>query len=206
MYSRREEFWNTLTHAIGALLGVAGLLVLLSNNSHKSPYSTISILVYATSLILLFTASSVYHAVRTEKWKRIMRKADHISIYLLIAGTYTPVSLISLIDHSGWTIFCTVWIIAAVGGLLKLFYTGKYEWFSLLLYLLMGWLIIFDIGTLIDVQSTIGLVLLGTGGACYTIGTVFYAIKKIPYNHAIWHLFVLAGAILHFFFILIDVV
>jgi hemolysin III len=206
MYSRREEFWNTLSHAIGALLGVAGLIVLLLVNNHKSSYSTMSIIIYGISLIVLFSASTLYHAVRTAKWKRIMRKVDHISIYLLIAGTYTPVALISLIGHSGWTIFWTVWGIALAGGLLKIFFTGRFEWFSLLLYLVMGWLIVFDLSTLIEVQSTLGLVLLGIGGACYTVGILFYAVQKIPFNHFIWHLFVLAWAVFHFFFILLDVV
>jgi hemolysin III len=206
MYSRREEFWNTLTHALGALLGIAGLVILLVKNGHKTPYSTMSVYFYGISIIILFTASAVYHAVRGAKWKRIMRKADHISIYILIAGTYTPVALISLIGYSGWIIFWTVWIIAILGGLMKLFYTGKFEWLSLLLYLVMGWLIVFDIRTVVEVQSTLGLVLLGAGGACYTLGTVFYAVNKIPFNHAIWHIFVLAGAVFHYFFILLDVV
>ncbi|NND64174.1 MAG: hemolysin III family protein [Flavobacteriaceae bacterium] len=206
MYSKREEFWNTVSHAIGILLGIAGLILLIINDSHKTEYSTASVIVYGISIIVLYLASTLYHAVKNTDWKIQLRKLDHISIYLLIAGTYTPVALISLLDSSGWFIFWTVWGIAAFGILLKLFFTGRFEVFSLLLYLVMGWLIVIDITNVIDLHSTLGLSLLAIGGASYTIGTLFYAVERIPYNHAIWHLFVLAGSVFHFFFILLDVI
>ncbi|MDC8004415.1 hemolysin III family protein [Aureisphaera galaxeae] len=206
MYTKREEFWNTLTHGLGVLLAITGLVVLLVKDTHESTYSTLSILFYGISLILLYLASTLYHAIPWKHWKSTLRKLDHISIYLLIAGTYTPVALISLIDGNGWTIFWTVWIIAGIGTLLKVFFTGKFEAISLLLYLVMGWLILFDFTNVVEAHSTFGLTLLALGGAAYTLGIVFYVVEKIPYNHAIWHLFVLAGSIFHFFFILYDVI
>lgn len=206
MYSKTEELWNAISHGIGVLLGITGLIVLLVFDSGKTEYSTLSILFYAISIILLYSASTIYHAATNVRWKNVFRKIDHICIYFLIAGTYTPVALISLEKTSGWLIFWTVWIICAVGTLLKVFFTGKFETVSVLLYLIMGWLIAFDFGSLIAVQSTLGLVLMILGGAFYTVGILFYAIKKIPYNHLIWHIFVLAGSTFHFFFILLDVI
>ncbi|MDX1766873.1 MAG: hemolysin III family protein, partial [Arenibacter troitsensis] len=138
--------------------------------------------------------------------KNRLRILDHISIYFLIAGTYTPVALLMLEKGNGWLLFYTVWGIAALGALMKLFYTGKYEFISLLLYLVMGWLIVLDLDNLLNNTTTIGLGTLFLGGAFYTLGIIFYAIERIPYNHFIWHLFVLGGAISHWFFILIDVV
>ncbi|GAB5399624.1 MAG: hypothetical protein Aureis2KO_12090 [Aureisphaera sp.] len=164
------------------------------------------ILFYGVSLILLYLASTLYHAIPKANWKPLLRKLDHISIYLLIAGTYTPVALISLIDGNGWSLFWTVWSIAAIGTILKIFFTGRFEKLSLLLYLVMGWLILFDMTAVLEAHSTLGITLLAVGGAFYTLGIVFYIIEKIPYNHTIWHLFVLAGSIFHFFFILLDVI
>lgn len=205
MYSKREEFWNTITHGIGIPLGVIALILMLSFDSHRSEFSTMSIIFYGLSIILLYTSSTLYHGIRSTEWKPFLRKVDHISIYFLIAGTYTPVALISLEQGSGWTIFWTVWGITAFGTLLKIFFTGKFEAISLLLYLVMGWLIVFDYKSMVALHSTFGITLLALGGACYTVGTVFYAIQKIPFNHAIWHVFVLGGSIFHFFFILLDV-
>jgi hemolysin III len=206
MYTKKEELWNTISHGLGILLGIAGLILLLVFDSEKTSYSTFSILLYATSVIVLYSASTLYHAISNVKWKPLLRKLDHISIYLLIAGTYTPVALISLEHGSGWTLFWTVWGIAALGTFLKIFFTGKFEVISLLLYLVMGWLIAFDFSSVLEVQSTLGIVLLALGGAFYTVGILFYVVQKIPYNHAIWHAFVLAGSIFHFFFIFTDVI
>ncbi|MCQ0112964.1 PAQR family membrane homeostasis protein TrhA [Zhouia amylolytica] len=204
--TRKEEFWNAMSHGVGIILGIIGLVFLLLTDSDKTPYSTLSIILYAISVIVLFSASTIYHAVEDLELKQMWRKADHISIYFLIAGTYTPVSLITLENGSGWLIFGVVWAVAILGTVLKVFFTGKYEIFSLLLYLFMGWLIIFDIQDLIANVSQLGLNLLMLGGAFYTLGTVFYAIKKIPYNHVIWHFFVLGGAVSHYFFILLEVI
>ena len=203
--TRLEERLNTWSHAIGALLGIAGLVILI-NKQQDTPWSLFSVLIYGISIIILFSASTLYHAVKTEKRKHYFRIIDHISIYLLIAGTYTPVLLLMLADSKGWPLFYAVWGIAAFGVFLKLFFTGRFEVFSTLLYLVMGWLIVFDFSVLAERMDTNGLLFLFTGGLFYTVGIVFYAINKIPYNHVIWHVFVLAGAICHYFMILWYVV
>lgn len=193
----KEELFNTISHAVGAIFGIIGLFLLLSKNSNKTSYATISIVVYSFAFISMFIASSLYHFVSKYELKRKLRVVDHINIYFLIAGSYTPISLITLVNGKGWTIFYIVWGITAVGTLLKLFFTGKYEFVSLLLYLIMGWLVVYDFENILDYTSSQGIQLLFLGGAFYTLGIIFYAIKKIPYNHFIWHLFVLGGAISH---------
>jgi len=158
------------------------------------------------SFIILFAASTLYHYTVEKTLKQRYRILDHISIYLLIAGTYTPVLLITLINSLGFTLLYLVWGIACFGLVLKLFFTGRFEVFSMLLYLIMGWLIVIDFPNLMLAIGSGGVFWLILGGLLYTIGIVFYAISKIPYNHFIWHLFVLAGAISHFFMILLYVI
>ncbi len=196
-----EEKWNTISHAAGAVMGVFGLVGLLVYNTIQ-PWSIFSIVVYGVSIIILFSASALYHAMKTEEKKRKFRIVDHISIYLLIAGTYTPVVLLLLSDSKGWLLFSLVWGIALVGAILKLFYTGKFGFLSTLLYLVMGWLIVLDFQALELAMDPRGIQLLWAGGAFYTIGIIFYAIKKIPFHHVIWHFLVLGGAICHYFMIL----
>ncbi len=154
----------------------------------------------------MFVVSTLYHAVQSSKLKRRLRILDHITIYFLIAGTYTPLTVITLESGNGWYIFYTVWGIAALGTVLKLFYTGKYELVSLLLYLAMGWLIVIDFENLLERTTSLGIWLLFIGGAFYTLGILFYAWERIPYNHFIWHLFVLGGAMSHWFFIYKSVI
>lgn len=197
----KEELLNTISHAVGAIFGSIGLFLLLSENSEKTPYATISIVIYSFTFISMFLASSFYHYVRNPDLKKKLRVVDHINIYFLIAGTYTPISLIMLIDGKGWAIFYTVWGIAAVGTLLKFFLTGKFEILSLVLYLAMGWLVVYDFDNILDYTSSQGIELLFLGGAFYTLGIIFYAIDRIPYNHFIWHLFVLGGAVSHWLMI-----
>ncbi|GAA3555328.1 PAQR family membrane homeostasis protein TrhA [Snuella lapsa] len=201
-----EEKLNTITHGVGAFLGAVGLVMLILNDNHKTAWSLFSVVVYGCSIIILFTASTLYHATKSEQTKYYFRIVDHISIYFLIAGTYTPVLLITLRDSLGWPLFWIVWGIAAFGIVLKLFFTGRFEVFSTLLYLIMGWLIVFDFYALSDAIGSTGVLLLFAGGLAYTVGIVFYAIKSIPYNHVIWHLFVLAGALFHYFMILCYVI
>jgi len=196
-----EEKLNAISHGIGAVLGIAALVLFIVFNSDKTACSLFSVIVYGISIIVLFTASTLYHSVTKDKQKHIFRIIDHISIYILIAGTYTPVCLITLEQSLGWPLFWSVWGIAIFGVVLKLFFTGRFELFSTLLYLIMGWLIIFDFSYLSDHISSDGILLLFAGGLSYTVGILFYAIQKIPFNHVIWHLFVLAGAIFHFFMI-----
>ena len=203
--TRLEEQLNTISHGIGALLGIAGLVILLVKQDN-TPWSLFSVLAYGISIIILFTASTLYHAAKTETRKHYFRIVDHVSIYLLIAGTYTPVLLLLLSDSKGWELFWAVWGIAVFGVILKLFFTGRFEIFSTLLYLVMGWLIVFDFDALVNSMESGGLMLLIAGGLAYTVGIVFYAIRRIPYNHVIWHVFVLAGAICHYLMILLFVV
>jgi len=204
--TKLEERLNSISHAFGALLGIAALVLLIVLDTHKTDWSLFSIIVYGISIIILFTSSTLYHAVKGEKRKHYFRIIDHIGIYLLIAGTYTPVLLITLEDSLGWTLFWVVWGIAGFGVVLKLFFTGRFGVFSTLLYLFMGWLIAFDFSTLSNLVNPNAIVLLIAGGLSYTIGIIFYAIHRIPYNHVIWHLFVLVGAICHFFMILFYVI
>jgi hemolysin III len=204
--TKLEEQLNALTHGIGAVLGIAALVLLIVYVDHTKPWSLFSVVVYGSSIVILFLASTFYHAVKGEKRKHYFRIVDHVSIYLLIAGTYTPVLLIALTQSLGWTLFWTVWGIAAFGVILKLFFTGKFEVFSTLLYLVMGWLVIFDFSNVSEALGSNGILWLFAGGLFYTVGIIFYAIQKIPYNHVIWHLFVLGGAICHFFMIFYHVI
>ena len=201
-----EEQLNAASHGIGALLGIAGLVLLIVFNTNKADWSLFSVIVYGISLIVLFTASTLYHSMKGEKRKHYFRIIDHISIYLLIAGTYTPVLLITLEKSLGWPLFWTVLGIAVFGVILKLFFTGRFEIFSTLLYLVMGWLIVFDFTNLSEAIGSKGVLWFFAGGLFYTVGIIFYAIHRIPYNHVIWHLFVLGGAIGHFFMILFYVI
>ena len=204
--TRREEHFNAATHALGALLGIAGFILLIIYESKKTEWSLFSVIVYGLSIIILFSASALYHSVKSEKNRHFFRIVDHISIYLLIAGTYTPLLLITLEQSLGWTLFWVVWGIALFGLVLKIFFTGRFELFSTLLYLVMGWLIVFDFSALIEVMPTNGIVFLIIAGLAYTVGIIFYAIERIPYNHVIWHLFVLAGAIFHYFMVFFYVI
>jgi len=195
-----EEKLNAITHGVGAFLGIIGLGFLIYYDTNKTPFSLFSVIVYGSSVVILFTASTLYHLAIDQKKKYYLRITDHISIYFLIAGTYTPVLLISLIESLGWILFYLVWTITALGIVMKLFFTGKFEVFSTLMYLAMGWLIVFDLSSLAD-KINEGMVFLIAGGVAYTVGVVFYTFERIPYNHVIWHLFVLIGAFCHFLMI-----
>lgn len=203
---KKEEMLNAWSHGLGVLLSIPALVTLLVQHSGSATYGTFALVVYGLSLSLLFSASTVYHLAAQPKLKRRLRILDHISIYFLIAGTYTPVALIKLVDGNGWILFGTVWFIALVGSGLKLFFTGKYEIVSLVLYLVMGWLIVVDLNNLVALSSFKGLLLLSLGGFFYTFGILFYVWKRIPHHHLIWHVFVLAGAASHWTFVYIDVI
>ena len=196
-----EEKLNAYSHALGIVLAAIGGIFLFQNDVEGNPYMKGSIIAYVISLIVLFSASTVYHAVENPKIKKKLRILDHISIYYLIAGTYTPVCLSVLMPSKGWLLFYLVWGTALFGTVLKIFFTGKFEAFSLVLYGVMGWLIVIDLPYLLERMSSSGLIYLAAGGAFYTIGILFYAVKKIPYNHLIWHFFVLGGAISHWWLI-----
>lgn len=197
----KEERLNTISHAAGIVLGVVGLVLLLFKNRNINDYSTISIWIYGLCLIALYTASTVYHAIKHEHKKKKAQIFDHIGIFLLIAGTYTPICLITLEQTTGWTLFLIIWRIAALGLVMKLFLTGKLDKLSLLIYLVMGWLAVTEMNQLLNLLPTEALVYLALGGVFYTLGTIFYASNKIKYGHFIWHLFVLGGSISHYLMI-----
>lgn len=194
----KQEILNTISHGMGIVLGIVGLIFLLVKNNNSSLYSTLSIWTFGLSLIILYTSSTIYHFFVNENWKKKARVLDHMSIFLLIAGTYTPICLITLEKSSGWTLFTIVWTIAALGIIMKIFLTGKVDKLSLLLYLVMGWLLVFDIKNIANSMTSQALIFLVLGGVLYTLGTIFYARDKMPYAHFIWHLFVLGGSASHY--------
>ncbi|AIF49988.1 hemolysin III family protein [Pelosinus sp. UFO1] len=194
-----EEVMNAVTHGIGTLLAVAGL-VLLTVFAYLNGriWHIVSFSIYGTTLVLLYLASTLYHSFTNERVKRIFKILDHSAIYLLIAGTYTPFTLVPLHGVLGWTVFSLVWGLAIIGIVLKVFFVGRYKVLSTLCYLGMGWFIVFAIKPLLATVPALGMIWLFAGGLFYTLGSVFYLWKRLPYNHAIWHLFVLAGSISHF--------
>jgi hemolysin III len=193
-----EERWNVITHGFGFLVFVIASFLLLKNATESTaPYALIAITIYCASQLFLYAASTSYHYAKPEKIKWRLRTMDHISIYFSIAGTYTPVCLISLEQSSGWTILAAVWGVALFGTIWKLFFTGKFEAFSSILYLLMGWMILIDIDALLAVFSDAELYWLIAGGISFSVGIVFYAWSRPYFNHVIWHLFVLGGSFSH---------
>ena len=199
--SREEEFWNALTHFIGLLGSIIGICYLLFINNDLPILSLSGVLFFGFGLVSVYLSSTLYHYVSEPVLKEKLRIFDHISIYYLIAGSYAPVCLITLLDKSGIYIFIAVCIIAIFGTIFKLFYTGKFEKLSLGLYLLMGWLVVAELSQLLNLLSAEALTYMAIGGVFYTLGTIFYASKRIPYGHFIWHLFVLGGSVSHYFMI-----
>ena len=198
-YDLSEEKINILTHAIGLLLSIVALVLLIIHaSSNGSARHIVSFTIFGASMILLYSASTLYHYSQTPNLRRKLNILDHASIYVLIAGTYTPFTLVTLKGALGWTIFGITWGIALIGIFLKLFYTGKYDKISTIAYVAMGWIIIFAVKPLIENLPLNGLYWLLAGGIFYTIGAVLYSIKKIKFNHAIFHIFVLLGSFSHF--------
>lgn len=205
-YWRHQEIANSVTHGLGIALSVAGLIVLVVLASlHATVWHIVSFSIFGASLVLLYTASTLYHSFRSPRVKQVLHIIDHSSIYLLIAGSYTPFVLVTLRGAWGWSLFGVVWGIALAGIVLKTFFTGRYKMASTILYLLMGWMIVVAIKPLAHAMPVGGIVWLAAGGLAYTIGAVIYMWKTIPYHHAIWHLFVLAGSICHYFSVLLYV-
>ncbi len=199
-FSKKEEIANAILHGIGLGLAIAALviLVILANLSASTKY-TISYSIYGSTLIILYLSSTLYHSFKATKAKKIFKIFDHSAIYLLIAGTYTPITIIVLEGKLGWGIFIAVWSIAIIGIILKIFLIGKFKLLSTLLYIAMGWLVIIAIRPLLQNMNRRSIIFLLSGGLLYTTGTIFYLWKNLKYSHAVWHLFVLAGSICHFF-------
>ena len=198
-YSPPEEMTNIISHAIGLVLSTVALLLMLIRASESGDtLHIVSAAIFGFSLIALYAASTLYHSAKDPKARSRLRINDHATIYILIAGTYTPFTLITLNGWVGWTVFGVSWAMATAGVILKLFFTGKYNVLSTLMYVLMGWIIIFAIKPLINSLSSEGLFWLIAGGVAYTTGAVIYSFEKINFNHAIFHLFVLLGSFCHF--------
>lgn len=206
-YSNREEWANTITHAFGILVSAIGVVILLATTwSRDDGWRFGSVVIYSVSLIALFSASTLYHGTRHLRRKRLWRRLDHAVIYVVIAGTYTPFLLVHLRTTLGWTLFVVVWLLALFGVVFKLLFTGYFDRLTTFAYVVMGWLAILALRQLSAVIETAGLWLLFAGGIVYTLGVVFFMWKRIPYNHALWHLFVLGGSVCHYLAILLYVI
>lgn len=198
-YTRREEIANSITHGIGAALSVVGLIVLvILAVIYGDVWRVVSFSIYGGSLILLYLASTLYHSLHHPKVKKVLRRFDHAAIYVLIAGTYTPFLLVSMRGSLGWPLFILIWGMAAAGIVWKMFFLGKLEILATIIYILMGWMCVFLFKDMMAAIPPLGVTMLVAGGIVYTAGVIFYAWEKLPYNHAIWHLFVLGGSICHF--------
>jgi len=199
-YSPLEESINIYSHILGIVLSLVGLVfLLLKAANHGDVWHIVSAAIFGISLIVLYTASSLYHSAKDPAVRNRLRIFDHAAIYVIIAGTYTPFTLITLHGTVGWIIFGITWGMALIGIILKLFFTGRFKILSTAMYVFMGWVIVFAINPLIDNLAPSGLQLLVAGGLAYTVGAVLYSIKAIPLNHAIFHILVLVGTGCHYF-------
>ena len=206
-YSAGEELAHALTHGAGVLIGIAVLVLLVVFAAlRKGAWEVTSCAVYGTTFILLYLGSTLYHAVTNPGAKRVLKVVDHSAIYLLIAGTYTPYALAPLRGALGWSIFGAIWGAALLGIGFKVFFTGRFHAVSLISYLFMCWFCAIAVKPLYRELSTAGFVFLVAGGLCYSVGAVFYAWDSLKWSHTVWHLFVLAGSICHFFSVLFGVV
>lgn len=206
-YSTGEEIFNSVSHGVGALLSIIGASVLVTLAvCFGNGLAIVTSIIYGLSLIMLYTMSTLYHAFPFQKVKQLFRIFDHSSVYLLIAGSYTPFTLITLQNSpKGLPIFIAMWACTAIGILLNVFNVEKFKWVSLVLYVGMGWTAIFAIKDIASVLPRSGFILLLAGGIAYTVGVIFYIMKKVKYMHAVWHLFVLLGSILHYLCVVLYV-
>ncbi|MFV8838281.1 PAQR family membrane homeostasis protein TrhA [Salinimicrobium soli] len=199
MYSPKEEFWNVFSHGSGLALSILAVFLLLERACDYSNLAlTLSFGVFGISLVVLYAASTFYHSAKDPKTRFKLKIFDHIAIFILIAGTYTPFSVVTLQGSTGWTILGVAWGIAFIGTMLKIFFTGRFKILSTLLYVGMGWIIVFAISPLLQNLSMAGLWWLFAGGMAYTLGAILYNVPRIKYNHAIFHVFVLLGSFCHF--------
>jgi hemolysin III len=206
-YTPQEELANRLTHGLAALASVPALVVLLIAAARTGdPYRVVASAVFAGSLCVFYTISALYHSLRGERARYLFRILDHAGIYLVIAASYTPFTLVSLRAGSGWLLFGVVWALAIGGMVFKSLMTHRLRFLAPVFYLALGWLIVVDIDGLLRTVPAGGVAYLAAGGLAYTVGVLFYAIDRIPYNHAIWHLFVIAGSVCHYLAVLWYVV
>ncbi|MFA7542929.1 MAG: hemolysin III family protein [Candidatus Cloacimonadaceae bacterium] len=198
--SLKEELANAITHGIGAGLAIAALVILVVFAAKiNDTWKVVSFSIYGATMIILFLSSTLYHSFPQPYLKRFFRILDHSSIFLLIAGTYTPVTIGSMRGGWGWALFGVIWGLTILGIILKIFAMNRFKWLSSAVYLLMGWIIVIAIKPLLNVVPTSFIIWMVAGGLAYSLGIIFYSAKKLCFHHAIWHLFVLGGAICHFF-------
>ncbi|MCP5455195.1 MAG: hemolysin III family protein [Thermotogae bacterium] len=206
-FTTGEEVANSIIHGFGMLFSLAALvLMIIFSALEGTAWHVVSTSIFGVTLLLLYTSSTLYHALTNRKAKNLFEIFDHSSIYLLIAGTYTPFTLVTLRGPLGWTIFGIVWGMAVLGILFKIFFVKRFVFLSTLIYIIMGWMIIIGINPLMQNIDPNGIFWLVTGGILYTLGTVFYIWRKFRYHHAVWHLFVLAGSFCHFWCVLFYVI
>ena len=202
-YSLGEEIFNSVSHGIGGLLSIAGSVVLIVFCAlYADAWAVVSASIYGASLIILYTMSTLYHAITNNKAKNFFRIMDHDTIFFLIAGTYTPFTLVTLRRPVGWVLFGIVWGAAIIGIVLNSIDLERFRKPSVICYILMGWAIIFAIKPMINALPSVSLIFLLTGGIFYTVGIIFYALKKVKWFHSVWHLFTISGSVFHFFSIL----
>ncbi|MBS5939463.1 hemolysin III family protein [Clostridium sp.] len=206
-YTKGEEIANAVTHGVGAILAIVGsVFLIIAAAKTKNGYALTGVWVYCISLIILYLGSTLYHSIPGKMVKRVLRILDHASIYLLIAGTYTPIILILMnSDKKSMQLLLVIWGIALLGIIFKAFWVDRFNLFSTILYILMGWIIVINIKTVLLLVPFNILMFIVLGGIAYTVGCIFYAADKMPYNHFIWHLFVLTGSALHYVAILLGV-
>jgi len=206
-YTLGEEIANSVIHGIGIALSIGALAILVVFGAMSGSGAKLGAgIVYGISLVLEYTASTLYHSFPWPRAKHVFKILDHCGIYLLIAGTYTPFCLVTLADDGGVWLFGVVWLIAAVGISVEAFWAYRPRWLSALTYLAMGWIIVVAVGPLAENLAPGGVWLLVAGGLAYTVGTVFYVLKRVPYMHAVWHLLVLVGSVLHFLAVVLFVI
>ncbi len=206
-YTLGEEIANSVIHGMGIVLGIAGLGVLTAFAAlHGDAWHIVSCSIFGAALIVLYTTSTLYHSIPIPRVKAVMRTLDHSAIFLLIAGTYTPFLLVNLRGPWGWSLFGIIWGLALLGIALRVARGRRSTWVAVTLYAGMGWAVVIAVKPMLNHVAAGGLLLLLLGGLAYTLGIAFYVWKRLPYHHAIWHLFVLAGSILHFFAILFYVI
>ncbi len=206
-YSPGEEIANSVTHGLGIVLAIAGLAVLTAFAArYGTALHVTACAIFGAALIVCYTTSTLYHSIQIERVKQVLRTLDHSAIFLLIAGTYTPFMLVNLRGPWGWSVLAAIWTLAITGIVLRLVLRGRLHGLVVALYLAMGWAVVVAIGPMLEHVATGGLALLAAGGVAYTVGVPFYKWRRLPYHHAIWHGFVLAGSALHFFAVLFYVI
>jgi hemolysin III len=204
--SRAEEIVNSITHGVGALLSIVALILLISvAKKYGTIWHVVSFSIFGSTLVLLYSFSTLYHSFTNVRLKNLFARFDHISIFWLIAGTYTPILLTTIRGPRGWTLFAIIWGMALIGTIIRSIYVYRFRMFMVFIYLVMGWMAILAWGQICLKMPSTSLTFLILGGIAYSVGLVFYVWRRLPYGHCIWHLFVLAGSCLHFFAIYYNV-